>query len=137
MVGREVNLVVDKEAGASGDVVLDVSGITVVDPRGHQVVKDVSFQARGGEVLAIAGVQGNGQTELVKSLLGLIKPDAGHVLLDGQNISRHGPRQSLDAGIGYVPEDRSHDGFVGSFSVRENLVLDLYTSEPFCAGIAL
>ena len=137
MVGREVNLVVDKEAGASGNVVLDVSNVTVVDPRGHQVVKDVSFEARAGEVLAIAGVQGNGQTELIKSLLGLIKPDAGTVTLDGENISKHGPRDSLDAGIGYIPEDRSHDGYVGEFSVRENLVLDLYHRDEFARGPAL
>ncbi|MEO5852010.1 MAG: ATP-binding cassette domain-containing protein, partial [Nocardioides sp.] len=95
------------------------------------------FRAHAGEVLAIAGVQGNGQTELIKSLLGLIKPDAGQVLLDGENISKHGPRQSLDAGIGYVPEDRSHDGFVGAFSVRENLVLDLYHRDEFARGPAL
>jgi simple sugar transport system ATP-binding protein len=137
MVGREVKLRVDKAPPKTGDAVLEVSGLTVVDPRGHQVVKDVSFEARAGEVLAIAGVQGNGQTELIKALLGLIRPAAGEIFLDGRNISGHGPRQSLDAGIGYVPEDRSHDGFVGSFSVRENLVLDLYTSKAFCAGIAL
>ena len=81
-------------------------------PRGHQVVKDVSFDARAGEVLGIAGVQGNGQTELIKSLLGLIKPDAGAIRLDGKDISKHGPRESLEDGIGYIPEDRSHDGFV-------------------------
>ena len=81
-----------------------------MDPRGHQVVKDVSFEARGGEVLGIAGVQGNGQTELIKALLGLVKPDAGVIRLDGDDISKHGPRESLDDGIGYIPEDRSHDG---------------------------
>jgi general nucleoside transport system ATP-binding protein len=137
MVGRSVNLVVDKDPPKVGDVVLDVQGITVVDPRGHQVVKDVSFEARRGEVLAIAGVQGNGQTELIKSLLGLVKPDAGRVLVDGEDISKHGPRESLDAGIGYIPEDRSHDGFVGGFSVRENLVLDLFRREDFAKGPAL
>jgi ABC-type uncharacterized transport system ATPase subunit len=137
MVGREVKLVVDKAAPEVGDVVLDVRGVTVVDPRGHQVVKDVSFQARAGEVLGIAGVQGNGQTELIKALLGLIKPDAGEISLEGRDISRHGPRQSLDDGIGYIPEDRSHDGYVGAFTVRENLVLDLYRSEEFSRGMAL
>ena len=92
-------------------------GISVIDPRGHMVVKDVSFEARAGEVLGIAGVQGNGQTELIKSLLGLIRPDAGRIELDGKDISKHGPRQSLEDGIGYIPEDRSHDGYVGTFSV--------------------
>jgi general nucleoside transport system ATP-binding protein len=137
MVGREVKLLVDKASPEIGDVVLDVRGVTVVDPRGHQVVKDVSFDARAGEVLGLAGVQGNGQTELIKALLGLVKPDAGAISLEGRDISRHGPRQSLDDGIGYIPEDRSHDGYVGAFTVRENLVLDLYRSEEFSRGMAL
>ncbi|GAA2000121.1 ABC transporter ATP-binding protein [Nocardioides kribbensis] len=137
MVGRSVQLVVDKAAAAVGEPVLEARNVTVIDPRGHQVVKDVSFVARAGEVLGIAGVQGNGQTELIKSLLGLVRPDAGEIWLDGRDISRHGPRQSLEDGIGYVPEDRSHDGYVGSFSVRENLVLDLFRSERFASGPAL
>jgi len=101
------------------------------------VVKDVSFEVRSGEILGIAGVQGNGQTELIKSLLGLVTPDAGQVLLEGRDITRAGPRASLEAGIGFVPEDRGHDGFVGSFSVRENLVLDLIGDDRFSAGPAL
>ena len=137
MVGREVNLVVDKEPASVGSKALEVANVTVVDPRGHQVVKDVSFEANAGEVLGIAGVQGNGQTELIKSLLGLIRPDAGTITLDGEDISKYSPRDSLDAGIGYIPEDRSHDGFVGTFSVRENLVLDLYRSDAFARGPAL
>jgi general nucleoside transport system ATP-binding protein len=137
MVGRSVSLVVDKDAAEAGAPVLRAEGISVVDPRGHLVVKDVSFEARAGEVLGIAGVQGNGQTELIKSLLGLVRPDAGRIELEGKDISRHGPRQSLEDGIGYIPEDRSHDGFVGTFSVRENLVLDLYRSDEFSVGPAL
>jgi general nucleoside transport system ATP-binding protein len=137
MVGRSVKLTVDKPPAKPGETRLEVRHVTVVDPRGHQVVKDVSLEARAGEVLGIAGVQGNGQTELIKSLLGLIKPDAGEILIDGQDISKHGPRESLDEGIGYIPEDRSHDGYVGSFSVRENLVLDLYRQDEFSSGLAL
>ena len=137
MVGRSVKLKVDKDAPKSGDVVLEARNVTVVDPRGHLVVKDVSFEARAGEVLGIAGVQGNGQTELIKSLLGLLRPAAGEIRLEGRDISNHGPRQSLEDGIGYVPEDRSHDGFVGSFSVRENLVLDLFRNPDFSRGLAL
>ncbi|NKQ99561.1 ATP-binding cassette domain-containing protein, partial len=108
MLGREVSLRVEKGSATAGDAAPEVKNVTVVDPRGHQVVKDVSFQARAGEVLGIAGVQGNGQTELVKSLLGLVKPDAGQIFLGGQDITRHGPRRSLEDGIGYIPEDRSH-----------------------------
>ncbi|MGH3332774.1 MAG: ABC transporter ATP-binding protein [Nocardioidaceae bacterium] len=137
MVGRAVKLVVDKEPAEPGKSVLEVKNLTVIDTRGHAVVKDVSFEARAGEVLGIAGVQGNGQTELIKSLMGLIRPDAGHVLLDGKDISSRGPRDSLAAGIGYIPEDRSHDGYVGGFSVRENLVLDLYKRGDFSKGLAL
>lgn len=137
MVGREVKLVVDKDAAEPGADVLSVEHLTVVDPRGHQVVKDVSLTARAGEVLGIAGVQGNGQTELIKALLGLNRPDAGVVRLDGVDISRHGPQESLDTGIGYIPEDRSRDGYVGDFTVRENLVLDLYRSDAFSRGLSL
>ena len=137
MVGREVSLRVEKTKASAGDPVMEVDHVTVIDPRGHQVVKDVSFVARAGEVLGIAGVQGNGQTELIKALLGLIKPDAGHITLHGKDISKHGPRESLEDGIGYIPEDRSHDGFVGGFSVRENLVLDLYRNDEFSRGLAL
>jgi ABC-type uncharacterized transport system ATPase subunit len=137
MVGRSVQLVVDKERADGGDKVLEVEGLTVVDARGHQAVKDVSFEVHSGEVLAIAGVQGNGQTELIKALMGLIKPDAGTIRLNGTGIEKFGPRESLEAGIGYVPEDRSHDGFVGSFTVRENLVLDLYRNDEFSHGPAL
>jgi simple sugar transport system ATP-binding protein len=137
MVGRAVKLVADKADAEPGEVVLDARNITVIDGRGHMVVKDVSFQARAGEILGIAGVQGNGQTELIKSLIGLVRPDAGQVLIAGEDVTRQGPRATLDAGIGYIPEDRSHDGFVGGFTVRENLVLDLYTSGEFSRGLAL
>ncbi len=137
MVGRSVNLTVDKSAAEIGAPVLEVERLTVVDPRGFHVVKNVSFEARAGEVLAIAGVQGNGQTELIKSLLGVIQPDAGEIRLEGKDISKHGTRESLEEGIGYIPEDRSHDGYVGAFSVRENLVLDLYRHDEFSNGWAL
>ena len=137
MVGREVTLRVQKDAATVGEPVLQVIDLTVVDPRGHQVVKNVSFEARAGEILGIAGVQGNGQTELIKSLLGLVKPDAGRILVDGREISKHGPRRSLEEGIGYIPEDRSHDGYIGGFSVRENLVLDLYRDDDFSKGLVL
>jgi ABC-type uncharacterized transport system ATPase subunit len=131
MVGRAVKLVVDKGEASAGDFALEVHNLSYIDSRGALVVKDVSLEVRRGEVLGIAGVQGNGQTELIKALLGLVKPAAGAISLEGRDISRHGPRESLNDGIAYVPEDRSHDGFVGSFSVRENLVLDLYRYDTF------
>ncbi|NYD40855.1 ABC transporter ATP-binding protein [Nocardioides panaciterrulae] len=137
MVGRSVKLVVDKAPAKAGEPVLEVKDVTVIDQRGVQVVKDVSFEARAGEVLGIAGVQGNGQTELIKSLLGLVRPDAGSITIDGKDLRKHGPRESLAEGIGYIPEDRSHDGYVGAFSVRENLVLDLYRNSEYSKGLAL
>ncbi|MEJ7690007.1 MAG: ABC transporter ATP-binding protein [Nocardioidaceae bacterium] len=137
MVGRGVKLVVDKDEPQVGDVALDVKNLTVIGARGTTVVRNVSFDVRAGEILGIAGVQGNGQTELIKALLGLVRPASGQILLEGRNISKHGPRHVLEAGIGYIPEDRSHDGFVSSFSVRENLVLDLYKHDKFSRGLAL
>jgi simple sugar transport system ATP-binding protein len=137
MVGREVKLTVDKPPAEPGEPVLEARNLSVIDARGVPVVKDVSFAARAGEVLGIAGVQGNGQTELIKAMMGLIKPSAGEVWLAGENISKHGPRESLADGIGYIPEDRSHDGFIGSFSVRENLFLDMYRNDEFSSGLAL
>ena len=131
MVGRAVKLVVDKDAAEPGDDVLSVAGVTVIDSRGATVVDDVSFTAKAGEVLAIAGVQGNGQTELIKTLMGLIEPTAGTISLDGEDISDYDPRRSLEAGIGYIPEDRAHDGYVGSFGVDENLVLDRVRDPEF------
>ncbi len=137
MVGRGVKLVVDKAPAEPREVVLEVKNLTVIDSRGATVVKDVSFDVRAGEILVIAGVQGNGQTELIKSLLGLMRPAAGEIHLESRNISKHGPRQSLEDGIGYIPEDRSHDGYVGAFTVQENLVLDRYRDDEFSSGIAL
>lgn len=137
MVGRSVKLKVDKAPAKPGEPVLEARNLSVIDARGVPVVKDVSFQAKAGEVLGIAGVQGNGQTELIKAMMGLIKPSAGEVWLAGENISKHGPRESLEDGIGYIPEDRSHDGFIGSFSVRENLILDMYRDDEFSSGLAL
>jgi ABC-type uncharacterized transport system ATPase subunit len=133
MVGRAVKLVVEKPPAKPGADILAVKDLTVIDSRGATVVKDVSFEARAGEVLAIAGVQGNGQTELIKSLMGLIEPTAGTVWLDGEDISGYDPRGSLEAGIGYIPEDRAHDGYVGSFGVDENLVLDRVRDPEFSA----
>jgi general nucleoside transport system ATP-binding protein len=138
MVGRAVSLTVSKApAEVAAEPTLEIDGVTVIDDRGLAVVKDVSLDIHGGEILGIAGVQGNGQTELVKTLLGLVKPAAGSIRIAGREISRHGPAESLRHGIGYVPEDRQHDGFVSSFTVAENLVLDHYHEDDFSSGIAL
>jgi len=136
MVGRSVQLRVSKEPAKPGDVVLDVQDLTVAGERGERSVRDVSFQVRAGEILGMAGVQGNGQTELCEALMGL-RPSTGSVLLNGTDLSHAPTRYRLHAGIGYVPEDRSEDGLVADFSVADNLILDLYDQPPYASGIAL
>jgi general nucleoside transport system ATP-binding protein len=137
MVGRAVDLMVDKEPAQPGGAVLEVRGLTVIDERGHTAVDGIDLDVKQGEILALAGVQGNGQTELAEALLGLTPIAAGTISVDGRDISRATTRARLDAGIGYIPEDRAHDGFVGPFSVAENLVLDLFRRSPFGRGVLL
>ena len=136
MVGRSVQLRVSKEPARPGDVMLDVQDLNVAGERGEQSVRDVSFQVRAGEILGMAGVQGNGQTELCEALMGL-RPSTGSVHLDGTDLSHASTRARLHAGIGYVPEDRSEDGLVADFSVADNLILDVYDQPPYASGIAL
>jgi general nucleoside transport system ATP-binding protein len=136
MVGRSVQLRVSKAPAKPGDVVLDVQDLTVAGERGEQSVRDVSFQVRVGEILGVAGVQGNGQTELCEALMGL-RPSTGSVRLDGTDLSHASTRTRLHAGIGYVPEDRSEDGLVADFSVADNLILDVYDQPPYASGLAL
>ena len=137
MVGRKVDLKVTKTAARPGDVVLDVSGLTVDHEHGGVAVDDVTFQVRAGEILGVAGVQGNGQTELCEALLGLRPAIAGTVRLTGTDITGDTARQRLRAGIGYIPEDRQEDGLVASFSVADNLILDIFDRPPYAKGIAL
>ena len=131
MVGRPVQLVVDKEAARPRDVVLDVQDLRVVDEQNVVLVDGVSFQVRGGEIYAIAGVQGNGQTEVTEALVGLLHPTAGGIRIDGRDVTTTATDDILELGVGYVPEDRLHDGLVGSFTVAENLVLDMHDQKPF------
>ncbi|MFG6403892.1 MULTISPECIES: ABC transporter ATP-binding protein [unclassified Microbacterium] len=131
MVGRAVELTVQKEPPTLGEVALTVAGVTVIDPIGQLVVNDVSFEVRRGEVLAIAGVQGNGQTELTEALVGLQEHVEGSVVLDGTELRGSSVRRILDAGVGFVPEDRKEDGLVGEFSIAENLMLDRSDGAPF------
>ncbi|MBB4959895.1 simple sugar transport system ATP-binding protein [Micromonospora polyrhachis] len=137
MVGRSVQLRVEKAPAEPGAPVLQVEGLVVDDDRSVRAVDGVDLTVRAGEVLGIAGVQGNGQTELVEAIMGLRPPLAGSVTLAGQRIDGWSPKKVLRAGVGYVPEDRSVDGVVKEFSVAENLVLDLYDQPPFGSGLAL
>jgi simple sugar transport system ATP-binding protein len=133
MVGRPVQLVVDKDPADPGEVVLDVRDLTVVDDNGVVLVDDVSFSVRGGEIYAIAGVQGNGQTEVTQALVGLVTPTRGEVRITDRATAALTTDEILDLGVGYVPEDRLHDGLVGTFSVAQNLVLDMYDRPPYAA----
>jgi general nucleoside transport system ATP-binding protein len=137
MVGRNVQLRVSKEQAKPGEVVLDVSGLTVADQTGRIWVNGLSFGVRAGEILGVAGVQGNGQTELCEALMGLRPTASGQVRLDGQDLTHATPAQRLHAGLAYVPEDRQEDGLIGDFSVADNMVLDQYNQPPFASGINL
>jgi general nucleoside transport system ATP-binding protein len=137
MVGRNVQLRVSKTEVKPGPAVLDVDGLTVADETGRVWVNDMSFQVRAGEILGVAGVQGNGQTELCEALMGLRPTVAGQVSLNGRDLTRATPAQRLRAGVAYVPEDRQEDGLIGAFSVADNMVLDVYNQPPFASGIRL
>jgi general nucleoside transport system ATP-binding protein len=134
MVGRAVELTVHKEEPTLGDAALQVQGLTVIDPIGQLVVNDVSFEVRRGEILAIAGVQGNGQTELTEALLGLQPRVQGSIRIDGIELGASSVKRILDAGVGFVPEDRTEDGLVGEFTIAENLMLDRSGGAPFVRG---
>ena len=137
MVGRAVLLDVDKAPAQPGETVLSVRDLLVLDGAGTRVVDGVSFDLARGEILAIAGVQGNGQTELAEAILGLTKPLRGSVRLDGTELVGRSVREVLAHGVGFVPEDRTHDGLVGEFSVAENLVLDLLYDPRFRTSLGV
>ncbi len=136
MVGRSVQLRVSKEAARPAGVVLDVRDLSVPAEHGGLAVDSVSFDVRGGEILGIAGVQGNGQTELCEALMGL-RPSTGSVVLDGEDIGGASTHERLSAGIGYIPEDRQEDGLVGAFPVADNLILDVYDRPPYARRLAM
>jgi simple sugar transport system ATP-binding protein len=135
MVGRDVQLVVAKTAADAGATVLEVRGLTVLDDRAQPVVDDVDLEVRAGEILAVAGVDANGQTELVRAITGLAAPAAGTVRLDGVDVTGKSPAALFARGVAHVPEDRQRDGLIGSFPVRDNLVLNSWRSRPFARGL--
>jgi simple sugar transport system ATP-binding protein len=131
MVGRDVLLGVDKESANPGEVVLRVQSLTVLDKQKSKAVDGVSFDLHVGEILGIAGVQGNGQTELVQALTGLRQPEDGQISLLGHDITHATPREVLELGSAHIPEDRQSDGLVLSFPVADNMVLNTYYLDPF------
>ncbi len=131
MVGRKVILQIDKAEAHPGEVVLQIEGLQVFDDRHHLAVDDVSLSVAAGEILGVAGVQGNGQTELAEALTGLRKVADGHVTISGHDTTHATPRQVIEVGTAHVPEDRHKHGLVLSFPVRDNLVLCTYYQSPF------
>ena len=134
MVGRQVQLTVERKDAARGPVVLTVDKLQVRDDRGEITVKHLDLEVHAGEIVAVAGVQGNGQTEFVEALTGLRAIDAGTVSVDGKAIPGD-PRGIADLGVAHIPEDRLRDGLVRGFTVAENYVLDAYHREPYSSGI--
>lgn len=137
MVGRPVSLDVYKKARAAGSVVLSVRNLNIRDVTGRRLVKNVSFDVSAGEILAVAGVQGNGQSELAKAIVGLEEFMDGSIVLDGKDITTWSVHDTLYSGIAYVPEDREHDGLISSFSIAENLILDTFDVPPYAKGPVL
>jgi general nucleoside transport system ATP-binding protein len=130
MVGRDVLLSVEKEKAKAGEPALEVEDLHVRDERGLEAVRGVSLEVREGEIVAIAGVDGNGQVELVQAIAGVRQPESGRVLICGHDVSRLGVRGATDAGVAHIPEDRQLRGLVLDFTLAENLALREYRSEP-------
>jgi general nucleoside transport system ATP-binding protein len=130
MVGREVVLRIEKPPAQPGETLLEVSDYEVDDDRGLPAVRGVSFSVRAGEIVGIAGVDGNGQTELIEALTGLRKVKAGHVQLAGMDVTREGVRDLIEDGMGHIPEDRLRRGIILEFNLAENLALHDYRHEP-------
>jgi general nucleoside transport system ATP-binding protein len=137
MVGREVRLEIERTPHQVGEKVLEVQDLVVEDERHQIAVDEVSFDVCAGEILGIAGVQGNGQTELVEALTGLRQPTEGQMMLLGKDITAYTPRQVTELGTAHVPEDRQRDGLVLTFPVADNLMLNTYYQQPFSRGVIL
>jgi len=137
MVGREVILTVQKEAAQPKETVLRVQDLRVLDDRHLVAVDGVSFEVRSGEIFGVAGVQGNGQRELVEALSGLRPPVGGHVEILGREVTHASPRTITETGTAHIPEDRHKHGLVLSYPVADNLVLNTYYRPPFARNAVI
>ncbi len=133
MVGREVVLRIDKEPATPGEVVLEIEDLHVRDDRHLGAVNGFSLSVRAGEIVGVAGVEGNGQRELVEALAGMRKVVSGRMRLGDLDLTRANPHETHHAGVGHIPEDREKHGLVGSYSIADNLVLSEFDQEPFAA----
>jgi general nucleoside transport system ATP-binding protein len=137
MVGREVLMSVEKPPTQRGKKVMEVQDVSYVDDTGRQVLKNVTFNIYSGEILGIAGVEGNGQTELVEILTGLRSATSGNALVDGKPVLNQTPRQVRLAGVGHIPEDRLTNGLALTASINENLIVDRYFRPPYKKGVSI
>jgi general nucleoside transport system ATP-binding protein len=131
MVGREVLLRVEKPPAQAGETLMTVEGLRVVDDRGLEAVRGVSFDVHAGEIVGIAGVDGNGQTELIDALTGLRMPAEGRIVVGGEDLTNANASTRLDSGMGHIPEDRQRRGLILEFSLAENLALHDFDKKPF------
>jgi simple sugar transport system ATP-binding protein len=137
MVGREVILTVEKDPPSPGAVVLQIENLKVKDDRGHFAVKGVDLNVRAGEIVGVAGVQGNGQRELVEALTGLRPVEEGQFTIAGQESTHLKPRAITEQGVAHIPEDREKHGLVMAYSVADNMVLNNYYVDPFASGVIM
>ena len=137
MVGREVLFRLGKQKSVAGEVVLDIDGLGALSDKGLEALKDVSLTVRRGEILGVAGVAGNGQRELAETIVGLRPVTRGRIRVAGEDVTDHSPREVIDRGVAYVPEDRMGAGLVMNLSVAENLILRCYRDPPICSRFFL
>ena len=131
MVGREVDLEVNKSNSSPGPIMLKIDGLNIYDASGRAIVSNLSIDIKSGEILAIAGVQGNGQSEIARAVMNLEAHVTGSIKIDGSEILGNTVHESIKSGIAFIPESRELDGLIGSFSIAENLILNIHDVEPF------
>jgi simple sugar transport system ATP-binding protein len=134
MVGREVDLIPDKSVAKLGKTILAIKDLNIFNAVGRKIVNNISLEIKGGEILAIAGVQGNGQSELARALVNLEDHVTGSIKINNQEILNKSVRDSLRAGVAFIPESRELDGLIGTFSIAENLILDTHDLAPVAKG---
>ncbi|MBM7097546.1 ABC transporter ATP-binding protein [Bacillus sp. H-16] len=137
MVGREVSFSVEKEPAQPKDPVLSIKGLAVEDSRGVKAVNNLNLEVRSGEILGVAGVDGNGQTELIEAIAGLRKVSAGTISLSGKDITGLKPRKVTESGVGHIPQDRHKHGLVLDFTIGENILLQTYYQKPYSSNTVL
>lgn len=134
MVGKEVSFEVKKKPATPGEVVLQIKEVTAVGNKGVKLLDGIDLEVRAGEIVGIAGVDGNGQSELIEAITGLLKIKSGKILLNNQSIENKSPRSIIEAGVSHIPEDRIKRGLVVDFTIGENMVLETYHKPPFAKG---